>query len=721
MVQRRAAPASSSLPRPRTSPALAELEQRIAERASAFTALLDVSRGLASTLELHPLLELVLDSVGVIVPYTDAMILLLEGEGEELCVAAHRSTLGPTRSLDTHHPVAVAVIFQAVLAERGPVIVDDLLRPEPLARRYRHGDEPQDPRLPNIRSMLSVPLAVKGRIIGYLRLDHTKPGFYTRQHAELAGAFANHAAVAIETAHLFEQGERRRRELEALYHAEEALHRSLKPQTVLTALVEAATDILGADKTSVLLWDEARERLQVQAARGFEPAALARMSYRVGEGISTTAALRDEIVEVDDAQHDERISAPIRAINVAEGVRSLISVPITVGGQTFGVFNLHSFHQRTFSRDERRLLLALAQRAALALQNARLFEGERAARERLEVAVAAGRMGTWEWDTRTNQVTWSAQLEAIHGLAPGTFAGTFEAYLSDIHPEDRERVEQTIAASLAGGEHHFEYRIIWPDGSIHWLEASGRLARDATGQPIGMRGVCQDVTARKAQELERARLVEGEKAASQARAALEERQRLARELHDSVSQALYGIALGSQTALAALGEDRDVAAGAQATQYVLSLAEAALAEMRALIFELRPESLQQEGLVGALERHAASLRARHALEVEAQLGTEPALPLETKEALYRIAQEGMHNAVKHAHARRLQLRLEQRDGAVRLEVADEGVGFDAQRVYPGHLGLVSMRERAAAAGAELHIESAPGHGTRVTVQLPTPA
>jgi PAS domain S-box-containing protein len=719
VAQRRAASASRSPTPTRTRAALAELEQRIAERATAFTALLDVSRGLASTLELHPLLELVLDSIGVIVPYTDAMILLLEGEGEELCVAVHRSKLGPTRTMGTHHPVAGAVIFQAVLAERGPVIVDDLLGPTPLARRYRDGDGPKDPRLPNIRSMLSVPLRVKGRIIGYLRLDHTEPGFYTRQHAELAGAFANHAAVAIEAAHLFEQGERRRRELEALYHAEEALHRSLEPQAVLDALVEAATDILGADKTSVLLWDAARERLQVQAARGFEPAALARMSYRAGEGVSTIAALRDEIVEVTDAQHDERISAPIRAINAAEGVRSLISVPITAGGQTFGVFNLHNFRQRTFNRDERRLLLALAQRAALALQNARLFEGERSARERLEVAVAAGRMGTWEWDTRTNRVTWSAQLEAIHGLAPGTFDGTFDGYLRDVHPEDRERVEQIIAASLAGGEHHLEYRIIWPDGSIHWLEASGRLARDASGQPIGMRGVCQDVTARKAQELERARLVEGEKAASKARAALEERQRLARELHDSVSQALYGIALGSQTALAALREDHDLAAGAQATQYVLSLAEAALAEMRALIFELRPESLQQEGLVGALERHAASLRARHALEVEAQLGTEPALPLETKEALYRIAQEGMHNAVKHAHATRLQLRLEQRDGAVCLEVADEGVGFDAGRAYPGHLGLVSMRERAAAAGAELRIDSAPGRGTRVIVELPT--
>jgi len=374
------------------------------------------------------------------------------------------------------------------------------------------------------------------------------------------------------------------------------------------------------------------------------------------------------------------------------------------------VFNVYSARERKFTSDDRRLLLSLAQRAAVALENARLFERERLARERLEVAVAAGRMGTWEWDIQSNAVTWSTQLEAIHGLAPGTFGGTFEAYLADIHPEDRDRVQQTITASMSGLDHALEYRIVWPDQSIHWLEASGRLIRDADGKPVGMRGVCRDVTARKEREVERARLVEREKTATQARAALEERQRLARELHDSVSQALYGIALGTQTTLAALREDRDLRAGEQASQYVLNLAEAAIAEMRALIFELRPETLQQEGLVGALERHA--------LEVDAQFDREPDVPLDTKEALYRIAQEALQNAVRHARPRLIRLRLDEASAHVQLEIADDGIGFDPTRPHPGHLGLTSMRERAAAVGGELTIDSAPGQGTRVVVRVP---
>jgi PAS domain S-box-containing protein len=395
----------------------------------------------------------------------------------------------------------------------------------------------------------------------------------------------------------------------------------------------------------------------------------------------------------------------------------MIAVPIELGGEVFGAYNVHSIRPRKFSDSDRRLLLALAQRAAVALANAQLFEGERLTRERLEVAIAAGRMGTWDWDVESNVVTWSTQLEAIHGLAPGTFGGTFEAYLADIHPEDREQVVAAIGESLQRGDHNLEYRIVWRDGSIHWLEASGRTIRGADGRPKGLRGVCQDVTARKEAEDERARLLERDRAISQARAALEERQRLARELHDSVSQALFGIALGAQTVISALDMD-DAHAAREAAHYVLNLAEASLAEMRALIFELRPEWLEQEGLIAAVQRQVASLRARHALQVDANLGSEPAVTLEVKEALYRIAQEAMHNVVKHAHATSLRVDLRQADRHLVVEIADNGVGFDPTGAYSGHLGLTSMRERAAALGADLAIESAPGQGTRLTVRLP---
>ena len=212
--------------------------------------------------------------------------------------------------------------------------------------------------------------------------------------------------------------------------------------------------------------------------------------------------------------------------------------------------------------------------------------------------------------------------------------------------------------------------------------------------------------------IENARLYEQ----AQELAALEERQKLARELHDSVSQALYGISLGTHAARTALA--RDPQQVAEALDYVLSLTEAGLAEMRALIFELRPESLETEGLVSALAKQAAALQARHEILVFSELCDEPDLSLRVKQELYRIVQEAMHNTVKHAHANKIDLRLERTAEGMTLEVCDNGTGFDTTASFPGHLGLHSMRERVAKLGGAFEIESTKSAGTSVCVRIP---
>jgi signal transduction histidine kinase len=155
--------------------------------------------------------------------------------------------------------------------------------------------------------------------------------------------------------------------------------------------------------------------------------------------------------------------------------------------------------------------------------------------------------------------------------------------------------------------------------------------------------------------------------------------------------------------------------------YVLSLAEAGLAEMRALIFELRPESLEVEGLVAALTKQTTGLSARYSIDIALDVVDEPDIPIESKEALYRIAQESMHNTIKHARASRIEITLSQLDADITIEVVDNGNGFDTDESFPGHLGLQSMRERAARLGGWLEIDSAPGEGTRILVGIPNPA
>ena len=199
-------------------------------------------------------------------------------------------------------------------------------------------------------------------------------------------------------------------------------------------------------------------------------------------------------------------------------------------------------------------------------------------------------------------------------------------------------------------------------------------------------------------------------------AAIEERQRLARELHDSVSQALYGISLGVHTARMQL--DRNPKDLAESLDYVLELAEAALIEMRALIFELRPESLETEGLVTALTKQAEALHARQGILVQLDLGQEPDIPLKVKQDLYRIAQEALHNTVKHARASQVELKLDQTNEVVILEIRDNGRGFDTMASFPGHLGLHSMRERVTKLGGTFQIESIEGQGTAICIRIP---
>ncbi len=201
-----------------------------------------------------------------------------------------------------------------------------------------------------------------------------------------------------------------------------------------------------------------------------------------------------------------------------------------------------------------------------------------------------------------------------------------------------------------------------------------------------------------------------------------ERSRLARDLHDSVSQAIYGIVLGTRT-LQQLISNREPADAQlnKVVDYILNLADAALTEMRALIFELRPESLEREGILAAISKHCDVLHFRHGLKIILHLmDEEPALPIEVKEGIYRIAVEAMHNVVKHAGATQITVRFQPVDGHIELEIIDDGIGFDVDAAKPGQLGLSTMQERAAEFHGKLVLKSERCKGTAVCVEIPLP-
>lgn len=219
-----------------------------------------------------------------------------------------------------------------------------------------------------------------------------------------------------------------------------------------------------------------------------------------------------------------------------------------------------------------------------------------------------------------------------------------------------------------------------------------------------------------AASIEKSRLVDQ----SMLNATLAERSRIARELHDSVSQMLFGITLGMRTALHL--SDSTQPQTREALNYVYHLAESALTDTRAIVFELRPEYLEKEGLVSALKKQAETLCLRHNLAITTKLPErEPEIDLKKKEAIYRIALEAIQNAIKHSGAKRITLTMRCDAAVFELTVADDGRGFDTSAVFDSHFGLKTMRERADQLNAELTIESVARTATTVKLTVPITA
>ena len=205
------------------------------------------------------------------------------------------------------------------------------------------------------------------------------------------------------------------------------------------------------------------------------------------------------------------------------------------------------------------------------------------------------------------------------------------------------------------------------------------------------------------------------------KARLEERQRLARELHDSVTQALFSISLVARSTEVLMERDGKHTGEVMGNMADLrQLTQGALAEMRALIFELRPGALEEEGLFEAIRKHAAATQSRVMMAVEVRKNVEllPRLKPAAEEGLYRIAQEALHNIVKHAKAKKATVYIEVKETGVTLTVADDGVGFDPEQVAAGHMGLGTMGQRAEQLGGEYEVRSKVGEGTTVRVRIP---
>jgi PAS domain S-box-containing protein len=316
----------------------------------------------------------------------------------------------------------------------------------------------------------------------------------------------------------------------------------------------------------------------------------------------------------------------------------------------------------------------------------------------------------WEYwlDPDGDYVYVSPSCERITGYRSEEFHKDPKLLERIIHPDDHETVtmhlrEEPIEGSVV---YPVVFRIITRGGEERWLEHVCQPVYGSKGKYLGRRGSNRDITERKRAE-------EALEEQSREQAVAAERSRLARELHDSVTQALYSVTLYAEATRLALAAGKQEVA-TENLRELHNMAREAMVDMRMLIFELHPPVLEEEGLVAALQARLAAVESRARLQTEISVKGERRLPIAVEEVLFRIALEALNNVNKHAGAQQVTVDLKFEDEDTYLEIRDDGVGFDPVLARgSGGMGLLGMEERMQQIHGSLVVESAPGCGTTV--------
>lgn len=342
----------------------------------------------------------------------------------------------------------------------------------------------------------------------------------------------------------------------------------------------------------------------------------------------------------------------------------------------------------------------------------------------LEQGQRLSHTGSIAWDGKTGEYTfWSAEVFRIYGMPWASSPPKQADVVPRWHPDDRDRVLTARASMLHDPRPaEIEFRIL-RDGEVRYVHMTVQPVIDETGAVRELMGTQMDVTElkRTAARLARVRRRAREQVlAERFSATLEERTRLARAIHDSLLQGVTGVALQLRALLPRVTE-HSPSGVADELRHIVELAEATIRDARQAVWDMRSGSLLQKGLIRALKDDA--LRALGELPLDFSVsGTPRPLSPDVEDAVYRIAQEAVANAVRHSGASRVSVALSYRARSLRLVVTDDGRGFplDPAHSTGGRWGLLGMHERADRIGAALAVRSAEGSGTTVELRVKDP-
>ena len=397
------------------------------------------------------------------------------------------------------------------------------------------------------------------------------------------------------------------------------------------------------------------------------------------------------------------------------GIRSALCLPISTGDQAaVGALAFNALQaERDWPEAVIRQLQLIAQIFAHVLARRRDEKVRQDSEKRLTAGSKLAGLAFYEVDYQQGTVYADERFRELCGVPAERVKGLgmIEFWQERLHPDDRERV-LGIRPKLHDGtaeQLSIEYRFLHPTLGERWIEHDACVTRrDAGGRTLRAYGAMRDVTERKRIEHEMRDL-----SRRLIRAHEDERAKLARELHDDVTQRLALLAI--EAGLAAEGE-----APAQAMQNVRDGLKSLSKDVHSLAYQLHPSILRELGLVEALQAECERRARPGQFEISMDLDPlHPVIGVDAEICLFRVAQEALNNVSRHARARAASVTLKPVDGGLMLTVHDDGVGFNRTKAAErGHLGLASMRERIQLVSGALDIESAPGQGTAISAWVP---
>jgi signal transduction histidine kinase len=553
----------------------------------------------------------------------------------------------------------------------------------------------------------------------------------------------------------------RTRELATLNAVAAVASRSLNIEQILESALDETTGALGLEAGTGYRLDDAGRTLRAVTTRG-----LSAHFADVTESVQLAAALLVQPLAPDQLQVFRIADYPDRPIKqemLDEGLELLVGIPLAAKGRLVGLLALATRHPRELTAEEQTLLLAVGQQVGVAIENANLYAAEQRRRHVAEglretLTVLNSRQSLPDTlDHIVDQAQRLMECDAVALMRQQEKDGPLLVQASKGLDEDFIAALRVPYGTAASGRAIAERQPVAVsdtavlaaqlerDGSAPSLLSNAAILRQLglframLAVPLIIRNEAygaislyfrqkrefseEDQRQAAAMADQAALAIESSRLRDQAgvTAAIEERTRLARELHDSVTQSLYSVTLYAEAA-ARLVESGNIGSAAGYLREVRDTAQEALREMRLLIFQLRPPALEEVGLAGALQARLQGVEARGGIDPDLLVtGEEYAarMPLSVQADLYAIVQEALNNCLKHAQAAHVWVTLEFREDDACASVRDDGAGFDvSDGMEAGGMGLHTMQERVDRIGGTLTIESAPGMGTTVRVDVP---